>query len=125
MHEIIIVGNTALATLDLTSYLDAGLSASNDDTALMEILLISYSMLSNNGLTGTFTPKDNSGTPDTSLLSDDLVEVKEIALHLLNFTQGTVDVLADFVGLPSDEDTYNADILILLMELILFLNSHC
>jgi hypothetical protein len=45
------------------------------------------------------------------LLSDDLVDsgVKNIALHLLNFTQGTVDVLADFVGLPSDEDIFNAD----------------
>lgn len=111
MHEIIIVGNTALATLDLTSYLDASLSASNDDTAFDGNTVNFIFNVSNNGLTGTFTPKDNSGTPDTSLLSDDLVDsgVKEIALHLLNFTQGTVDVLADFVGLPSDEDTYNAD----------------
>jgi hypothetical protein len=118
MHEIIITGNTALTDLDLTSYLsnsDAdsnGINdATNDDTAFDGNTVNFIFNVSNNGLIGTFTPKDNSGTPDTSLLSNDLVDsgVREIALHLLNFTQGTVDVLADFVGLPSDEDIFNAD----------------
>ena len=113
MHEIIITGNTALADLNLTSYLDNGV-ATNEDTAFDGNTVNFTFNVFNNGLTGSFTPKDNSGTPNTSLLSDDLVDsgVKNIALHLLNFTQGTVDVLADFVGLISDPnavDIYNAD----------------
>jgi hypothetical protein len=114
MHEIIITGNTALANLDLTSYLDTNGVATNQDTAFDGNTVNFTFNVFNNGLTGSFTPKDNSGTPNTSLLSDDLVDsgVKNIALHLLNFTQGTVDVLADFDGLISDPnavDTYNAD----------------
>jgi hypothetical protein len=122
MHEIIITGNTALANLDLTSYLSTTIDldsdgigdATNEDTAFDGNTVNFTFNVFNNGLTGSFTPKDNSGTPNTSLLSDDLVDsgVKNIALHLLNFTQGTVDVLADFDGLISDPnavDTYNAD----------------
>ena len=114
MHEIIITGNTALTNLDLTSYLDINGFATSQDTAFDGNTVNFTFNVFNNGLTGSFTPKDNSGTPNTILLSDDLVDsgVKNIALHLLNFTQGTVDVLTDFVGLmsnPNAVDTYNAD----------------
>lgn len=114
MQEIIITGNTSLADLDLTSYLDNNGLATDDDTAFDGNTVNFIFNVTNNDLTGVFTPKDNSGTPDTSLLSDDLVDsgVKNIALHLLDFEQGNVDVVADFVGLTSDPDafdTFNAN----------------
>ena len=70
-----------------------------------------------NGLTGTFTPKDNSGTPNTALDSAELGEVKAIATHLLGFTQAnSVTAVADFLvggaALSANADaadTFNSD----------------
>jgi hypothetical protein len=122
MQEIIITGNTALADLDLTSYLSAtdadsdGVNdATDDDTAFDGGGVDFIFNVTNNGLEGVFTPKDNSGTPDTSLESDDLVDsgVRAIALHLLAFDQAnSVVAVADFLNLTDDVDAgdqYNTD----------------
>ena len=109
MQEIIITGNTALADLDLTSYLDDDGDATDDDTAFDGFTVDFILNVTNNGLTGLYTPKDNSGTPDTSLQSDDLVlsGVRAIALHLLAFDEGNTDVVADFVGLTTADNAVN------------------
>lgn len=122
MHEIIITGNTALADLDLTSYLSA-IDADNDgvndatvdDTAFDGGGVDFIFNVTNNGLEGVFAPKANTLTPDTSLESDDLVDsgVKAIALHLLAFEQAnSVVAVADFLNLTDDGDAadqFNTD----------------
>jgi hypothetical protein len=116
MHEIIITGNTAMTALDLSSYLDgaaATSAATASDLATVDFVL----NVVGNGITGTFTPKDNSGTPDTALDSAELGEVKTIATHLLGFTQAnSVTAVADFLvgaaALSANADAadiYNAD----------------
>ena len=98
MHEIIITGNTAMTALDLSSYLDtpttASLAATASDLFGEDFVL----NVVGNGITGTYTPKDNSGTPNTALDSAELSEVKLIATHLLGFTQAnSVTAVADFL----------------------------
>jgi hypothetical protein len=120
MHEIIITGNTAMTAIDLSSYLanvGAVLTATNAATAA-DLATVDFVLnVTGNGLTGTFTPKDNSGTPNTALDSAELVEVKVIATHLLGFTQAnSVTALADFLvggaALSANADaadTFNSD----------------
>lgn len=117
MHEIIITGNTAMTAIDLTSYLDPVNGATNAATAA-DLATIDFVLnVVGNGLTGTFTPKDNSGTPNTALDSAELAEVKLIATHLLGFTQAnSVIAVADFLvggaALSANADaadTFNSD----------------
>ena len=120
MHEIIIAGNTAMTAIDLSSYLaNVGgvLTASNAATAA-DLATVDFVLnVVGNGLTGTFTPKDNSGTPNTALDSAELGEVKAIATHLLGFTQAnSVTAVADFLvggaALSANADaadTFNSD----------------
>lgn len=116
MHEIIITGNTAMTALDLSSYLDnntATSAATASDLATVDFVLNVFG----NGITGTFTPKDNSGTPNTALDSAELSEVKTIATHLLGFTQAnSVTAVADFLvggaalsANANAADTFNSD----------------
>lgn len=116
MHEIIITGNTAMTALDLSSYLDTGAAtsaATASDLATVDFVL----NVVGNGITGTYTPKDNSGTPNTALDSAELSEVKLIATHLLGFTQAnSVTAVADFLvggaALSQNADAadqYNSD----------------
>jgi hypothetical protein len=116
MHEIIITGNTSMTALDLSSYLDTGAAtsaATASDLATVDFVL----NVVGNGITGTYTPKDNSGTPNTALDSAELSEVKLIATHLLGFTQAnSVTAVADFLvggaALSQNADAadqYNSD----------------
>ena len=116
MHEIIITGNTAMTALDLSSYLD-GVAATNAATA-SDLATVDFVLnVVGNGILGTFTPKDNSGTPNTALDSAELSEVKTIATHLLGFTQAnSVTAVADFLvgaaALSANADAadiYNSD----------------
>ena len=111
--ELRIEGNTAMTTLDLSSYLDAGVATSQATAADLATIDFIF-RITDNGVAGTFDPKDNSGTPDTNLVSAELeAEAKAIALHLLGFTQAaSVVAEADFVGLTSDADAadiYNSE----------------
>lgn len=113
MHEIIITGNTAMTALDLSSYLDtpttASLAATASDLFGEDFVL----NVVGNGITGTYTPKDNSGTPNTALDSAELSEVKLIATHLLGFTQAnSVTAVADFLvgGAALSQNADAADI---------------
>ena len=119
MQEIIITGNTAMTAIDLSSYL-GGVStgpASNAATAA-DLATIDFVLnVFGNGIIGTYTPKDNSGTPNTALDSPELVEVKTIATHLLGFTQAnSVTAVADFLvggdalsANANAADTFNSD----------------
>jgi hypothetical protein len=111
--ELRIEGNTAMTTLNLSSYLD-GVVATSEDTAADLATIDFIFRITDNGIAGTFDPKDNSGTPDTNLVSAELVaEAKAIALHLLGFTQAaSVVAEADFDGLTADADAadiYNSE----------------
>lgn len=116
MHEIIITGNTAMTALDLSSYLD-GITATSAATA-SDLATVDFVLnVVGNGITGTFTPKDNSGNPNTALDSAELSEVKTIATHLLGFTQAnSVTAVADFLvggaalsANANAADTFNSD----------------
>ena len=113
MHELKIVGNAALTTIDLTSYLTAGGAASDTVTAA-DLATVTFTLdITGNAIAGTLTPVDNAGQQTTGLVSAELAaEAKLIAAHLFGFTQGTVVAQADFVGLQAtanSEDQYNND----------------
>jgi hypothetical protein len=115
MHELKIVGNAALTTIDLTSYLTAGNApAANDTVTAADLATVTFILdITGNAIAGTLTPVDNAGQQTTGLVSAELAaEAKLIAAHLFGFTQGTVVAQADFVGLQAtanSEDQYNND----------------
>lgn len=111
MHELKIMGNAALATIDLTSYLTAGGTASDTATAA-DLATVTFTLdITGNAITGTLSPVNNAGQQTTGLVSAELApEAKLIAAHLFGFTQGTVVAQADFVGLQAttnSEDEFN------------------
>jgi len=111
MHELKIVGNAALTTIDLTSYL-AGGNTANDTVTAADLALVTFTLdITGNAITGTLSPVNNAGQQTTGLVSAELApEAKLIAAHLFGFTQGTVVAQADFVGLQAttnSEDQFN------------------
>ncbi|MFL2586338.1 MAG: beta strand repeat-containing protein [Flavobacteriaceae bacterium] len=111
MHELKIMGNAALATIDLTSYL-AGGNTANDTVTAADLATVTFTLdITDNAITGTLSPVNNAGQQTTGLVSAELApEAKLIAAHLFGFTQGTVVAQADFVGLQAtanSEDQFN------------------
>jgi hypothetical protein len=111
MHELKIMGNALLATIDLTSYLSGGTTA-NDTVTAADLATVTFILdITGNAITGTLSPVNNAGQQTTGLVSAELAaEAKLIAAHLFGFTQGTVVAQADFVGLQAttnSEDQYN------------------
>ena len=108
MHELKIMGNAALATIDLTSYLTAGGTASDTATAA-DLATVTFTLdITDNAITGTLSPVNNAGQQTTGLVSAELApEAKLIAAHLFGFTQGTVVAQADFVGLQATPNSEN------------------
>jgi hypothetical protein len=111
MHELKIMGNALLATIDLTSYLSGGNTA-NDTVTAADLATVTFILdITGNAITGTLSPVNNAGQQTTGLVSAELAaEAKLIAAHLFGFTQGTVVAQADFVGLQAttnSEDQYN------------------
>ena len=111
MHELKIMGNAALATIDLTSYL-AGGNTANDTVTAADLATVTFTLdITGNAIAGTLTPVDNAGQQTTGLVSAELApEAKLIAAHLFGFTQGTVVAQADFLGLQAtanSEDQFN------------------
>jgi hypothetical protein len=111
MHELKIMGNAALATIDLTSYL-AGGNTANDTVTAADLATVTFTLdITDNAITGTLSPVNNAGQQTTGLVCAELApEAKLIAAHLFGFTQGTVVAQADFVGLQAttnSEDQFN------------------
>jgi hypothetical protein len=113
MHELKIMGNAELTTIDLTSYLTAGNApAANDTVTAADLATVTFTLdITGNKIAGTLLPVNNAGQQTTGLISAELApEAKLIAAHLFGFTQGTVVAQADFVGLQAttnSEDQFN------------------
>ena len=113
MHELKIMGNAELTTIDLTSYLTAGNApAANDTVTAADLATVTFTLdITGNKIAGTLSPVNNAGQQTTGLVCAELApEAKLIAAHLFGFTQGTVVAQADFVGLQAttnSEDQFN------------------
>ena len=108
MLEIRVEGNTSLIQLDLGSYLVGG-NATTLQTAANYNGNSYILRVTGNAISGTYAPKDNSGSNDPAdLQSPELDTAKAIALHILTFEDidsanyqpaTTVVAEADFVEL--------------------------